>query len=70
MTQISPSLQLMIDTMADARKLGVIGSKMTDHTLNGTTVHVHGNDLIHFANCGYLGIEIDPRLKKQLLLTQ
>ncbi len=63
MTQISPAVQLMIDTMTEAKNLGVIGSHINDKHLNGNTVNVGGKDLLHFANCSYLGLELDSRLK-------
>jgi 7-keto-8-aminopelargonate synthetase-like enzyme len=64
MEQLSPTLKLMTDTMAHAKRLGVIRGNFTDQKLNGTSVNVHGKDLIHFANCSYLGLEFDPRIKE------
>jgi 7-keto-8-aminopelargonate synthetase-like enzyme len=64
MNQLSPALKLMTDSMAHAKSLGVIHGHFTDHHLNGQTVKVFGRDLHHFANCSYLGLELDPRLKE------
>jgi 7-keto-8-aminopelargonate synthetase-like enzyme len=64
MNQLSPALKLMTDSMSHAKSLGVIHGHFTDHHLNGQTVKVFGRDLHHFANCSYLGLELDPRIKE------
>ncbi|MCP4662265.1 MAG: hypothetical protein GY856_43235, partial [bacterium] len=30
----------------------------------GRTIHFDGRELLHFANCCYLGLETDPRIKQ------
>jgi 7-keto-8-aminopelargonate synthetase-like enzyme/predicted N-acyltransferase len=35
-----------------------------DEALNGRNIHVKGKSLIHFGSCGYLGLELDRRLKE------
>ena len=64
MNQLSPALKLMTDSMTHAKSLGVIHGHFTDHHLNGLTVKVFGRDLHHFANCSYLGLELDSRIKE------
>ncbi|MGL4630462.1 MAG: aminotransferase class I/II-fold pyridoxal phosphate-dependent enzyme [Leadbetterella sp.] len=64
MEKLSPSLKLMIDTMTRAESMGVIKGQFTDSKLNGTSVRVEDRDLVHFANCSYLCLEHDPRIKE------
>jgi 7-keto-8-aminopelargonate synthetase-like enzyme len=63
MSELTPALKLMTESMAKAKSLGVIHSNFTDHTLNGQTVNVGGKDFYHFASCSYLGLELDKRIK-------
>jgi 7-keto-8-aminopelargonate synthetase-like enzyme len=35
-----------------------------DTVLCGRTLRIGGRDLVHFGSCSYLGLEIDPRLKR------
>ena len=63
MNQLSTAQRLLTESMTHAKSLGVIHGHFTDHHLNGQTVKVFGRDLHHFANCSYLGLELDPRLK-------
>ena len=38
---------------------------VTDSTpLNGRSIQLDGNQLLNFSSCSYLGLEVDPRLKK------
>jgi 7-keto-8-aminopelargonate synthetase-like enzyme len=64
MKQLSSALRQMTESMSYAKSLGVIHSQFTDHRLNGQTIKVSGRDLFHFANCSYMGLELDPRLKE------
>ncbi len=47
------------------RGLGFLYSE--DEVLNGREITLHGKKLIHFGSCGYLGLEIDPRLKESAI---
>ena len=42
---------------------GVAHLHTEDDRLSGRTVRVHGQELVHFGSCSYLGLEMDPRLK-------
>jgi 7-keto-8-aminopelargonate synthetase-like enzyme len=53
----------LFEKLPYAKELGVIHGHFTDHSLNGRTLQVAGNELFHFANCSYLGLELDHRLK-------
>jgi 7-keto-8-aminopelargonate synthetase-like enzyme len=64
MNQLSTAQRLLTESMSHANSLGVIHGHFTDHCLNGQTVKVLNRDLHHFANCSYLGLELDPRIKE------
>ncbi len=64
MTELSPALKIMTESMSNAKALGVIHSNFNDSKLNGQTVNVSNRDLYHFASCSYLGLEMDERIKK------
>lgn len=64
MNQLSTAQRLLTESMSHAKSLGVVHGHFTDHHLNGQTVKIFGRDLHHFANCSYLGLELDPRLKQ------
>lgn len=64
MNQLSAAQRLLTESMSHAKSLGVTHGHFTDHHLNGQTVKVFGRDLYHFANCSYLGLELDPRIKE------
>jgi len=64
MNQLSAAQRLLTESMSHAKTLGVTHGHFTDHHLNGQTVKVFGRDLHHFANCSYLGLELDPRIKE------
>jgi 7-keto-8-aminopelargonate synthetase-like enzyme len=64
MNQLSTAQKLLTESMSHAESLGVVQGHFTDHCLNGQTVKVFNKDLYHFANCSYLGLELDPRIKE------
>ncbi|MES2518668.1 MAG: 8-amino-7-oxononanoate synthase [Bacteroidota bacterium] len=63
MNQFPPNVGQMHSIMSHAKTLGILQGHFTDYQLNGQTIHLNGKDLHHFANCSYLGLELDPRLK-------
>ena len=63
MSQLSPAMQQMYNTFVHAQSLGIIQGHYSDHELNGKTIHLNDRELLHFANCSYLGLELDHRLK-------
>jgi 7-keto-8-aminopelargonate synthetase-like enzyme len=64
MNQFPPNMRQMHSIMSHAKSLGILQGHFTDQRLNGQTIQLNGKDLHHFANCSYLGLELDPRLKK------
>jgi 7-keto-8-aminopelargonate synthetase-like enzyme len=63
MNQLSPALKSLTETLAHARSLGVIQGHFTDYQLNGKTIMLNNMELQHFANCSYLGLDVDSRIK-------
>lgn len=63
MNQLSPAMQQMYDNFVHAQSLGILQGHYSDSELNGRTIHLNGRELLHFANCSYLGLELDHRLK-------
>jgi 7-keto-8-aminopelargonate synthetase-like enzyme/predicted N-acyltransferase len=58
----------IIDTINDivntGREKGLGHLYTEDETYNGRTIKINGKDLINFASCSYLGLDIDPRIKE------
>jgi 7-keto-8-aminopelargonate synthetase-like enzyme len=64
MNQLPPNLRSMTETIAHAKSLGVIQGHFSDYQLNGKTIILNNRELHHFANCSYLGLELDHRFKE------
>lgn len=47
-----------------ARSLGLVRVRIEDDLHDGATITVDGRQLANFGNCGYAGLNTDPRLKK------
>ncbi|CAA9234126.1 MAG: 2-amino-3-ketobutyrate coenzyme A ligase [uncultured Cytophagales bacterium] len=60
--------QLLIQSINEistiARERGVAHLNTEDHELNGRRLTIRGKELLHFGSCGYLGLEMDDRLKE------
>jgi 7-keto-8-aminopelargonate synthetase-like enzyme len=63
MNHFPPQVRQMQDIMSHAKSLGILHGHFSDYQLNGQTINLNGQDLHHFANCSYLGLELDQRLK-------
>jgi 7-keto-8-aminopelargonate synthetase-like enzyme len=50
------------DSFKHSRDSGFIFQYLEDETYNGRLITVNGKKLVHFASCGYLGIERHPKL--------
>lgn len=62
--KITRRQQLVNDLVNRAQKMGIAKQTTQDHTLNGRTITLNGRPLINFAQCSYLGLEQDERLKR------
>jgi 7-keto-8-aminopelargonate synthetase-like enzyme len=57
-------IQSINDTITVARDRGVVHLTTEDETLNGKRITIRGKELLHFGSCGYLGLEMDNRLRE------
>ncbi len=57
-------IQSINDTITVARDLGVVHLTTEDEALNGKRITIKGKELLHFGSCGYLGLEMDNRLRE------
>ena len=57
-------LDMLDAVVTDAVSLGVAMCDAEDERLDGRSIHIDGRELLNFASCSYLGLELDPRLKK------
>lgn len=60
--------QRIVDTVNEISLIGEqkrLGRFYTeDKHLDGRIITAHGRPMVHFGSCGYLGLELDPRLKE------
>ena len=56
-------LEIINDTAISSRELGIIHLSDENDLLDGRHVTVKGNEMINFGTCGYMGLEMDDRLK-------
>lgn len=57
-------LDLIENSMSDGVDAGVIRIRVEDDVLLGDSVTVQGRRLVNFGSCAYLGLNVDPRLKR------
>ena len=50
--------------MGDGVDAGVIRIRVDDQAPTGDTITVNGRQLVNFGSCAYLGLNVDPRLKR------
>lgn len=62
--QYQTMIQSINEISTAARARGVAHLTVEDHALNGKHITIRGKELLHFGSCGYLGLEIDGRLKE------
>ncbi len=63
MNQLPPVAKQMYGVMSRAKSMGVLQGHFSDEQLNGKTITLNSRELLHFASCSYLGLELDQRLK-------
>ena len=56
-------LEIVNNTAISSRELGIIHLSDENELLDGRHVRVKGNELVNFGTCGYMGLEMDDRLK-------
>jgi len=57
-------IQSINDTITLARDRGVVNLTTEDDVLTGKSLTIKGKKLLHFGSCGYLGLEMDNRLRE------
>jgi 7-keto-8-aminopelargonate synthetase-like enzyme len=57
-------LDLIETSMGDGVDAGVIRIRVDDQASTGDTITVDGRPLVNFGSCAYLGLNVDPRLKR------
>jgi 7-keto-8-aminopelargonate synthetase-like enzyme len=56
-------LSAVDEAISDGVRRGLLHNHVEDGALDGRHVTVHGQRLVNFGSCSYLGLETDPRLK-------
>ncbi len=64
MNDLSPLMQQTFEIMTLGKSYGVLYGHYSDHQLDGRMITLNGRRLVNFANCSYLGLEVDHRLKE------
>lgn len=64
MSHTSDRLEIMDTMISEGIRSGVGHRTAEDGVLCGRTLRIDGRDRVHFGSCSYLGLEIDPRLKR------
>jgi 7-keto-8-aminopelargonate synthetase-like enzyme len=64
MNDLSPLMQQTFEIMTLGKSYGVLYGHYSDHQLDGRMITLNGRKLVNFANCSYLGLEVDHRLKE------
>ncbi len=62
MSETPDPLRILDDMITEAVAVGVGHHTAQDERLGGRTIRLEGCDLINFASCSYLGLELDPRV--------
>jgi len=57
-------MNLLDRLVTDGVNLGLGQNNAEDSHSDGRHVRIRGQDLLNFASCSYLGLELDPRLKE------
>lgn len=55
-------LDTVDETLTMATQRGLTKQVVEDEQLNGRTIRLQGRDLLNFASCSYLGLELAPRV--------
>jgi 7-keto-8-aminopelargonate synthetase-like enzyme len=56
-------LDTIDELLTDAKKRGIIHLVNEDESLTGRHLTIGNKELLNFGTCGYLGLEMDQRLK-------
>lgn len=57
-------LELTDRSLREAAERGVFHLTLDDVPIDGRTISIQGRRYVHFGSCGYLGLELDERVKR------
>ncbi len=60
-------LEIVNNTAISSRELGIIHLSDENELLDGRHIRVKGQELVNFGTCGYMGLEMDDRLKQGVI---
>ncbi|HEX5003141.1 MAG TPA: aminotransferase class I/II-fold pyridoxal phosphate-dependent enzyme [Bacteroidia bacterium] len=60
-------LEIVNQTAVTSRELGIIHLSDETEVHDGRHIHVKGRELVNFGTCGYMGLELDERLKNGVI---
>jgi 7-keto-8-aminopelargonate synthetase-like enzyme len=60
---LAPNVELANQVIIEARTYGILHHNIQNHSTNGANLTINGKQMMHFGNCGYLGLSNDSRLK-------
>ncbi|MBL0340979.1 MAG: aminotransferase class I/II-fold pyridoxal phosphate-dependent enzyme [Bacteroidetes bacterium] len=60
-------LEIVNNTANSSRELGIIHLSDENELLDGRHIKVKGQELVNFGTCGYMGLEMDDRLKQGVI---
>ena len=63
MATVDDLLAAVDEAISDGVRRGLLHNDVEDAVLDGRHVTIHGQQLINFGSCSYLGLETDPRMK-------
>ncbi|HBN09076.1 MAG TPA: aminotransferase class I/II [Cyanobacteria bacterium UBA8530] len=67
MRRASDFLDIVDATFTQAGKSRALFNTFEDEVIDGRFVQLHGNKLVNFGSCGYVGLEVDPRVKEGII---
>jgi 7-keto-8-aminopelargonate synthetase-like enzyme len=60
-------LEIVNQTAMTSRELGIIHLSDETEVHDGRHIHIKGRELVNFGTCGYMGLEMDERLKEGVI---
>ncbi|HEY9766746.1 MAG TPA: aminotransferase class I/II-fold pyridoxal phosphate-dependent enzyme, partial [Chroococcales cyanobacterium] len=67
MRRASDFLDVVDATFTQAGKSRALFNTFEDEVIDGRFVRLYGKKLVNFGSCGYIGLEVDPRVKQGII---
>jgi 7-keto-8-aminopelargonate synthetase-like enzyme len=64
MIPLTPDKQFLLESIKEAKEKGIAHQYLEDQEFAGRVVRIDGKDVLNFGNCCYLGLEINPEVKR------